>query len=90
MSLWGDSTTGNFLRVVALVLSRFWGDQTKTEAGLRKLAEEAAAKKKEAWRLWMEAQKNGQSDDVVRYHSAYNSWDTELKRLQQQAAADRS
>lgn len=89
MSFQGDSVVGNFLRVIALILGRLWGDQTKTEANLRTRAEEAAAKKQEAYTRLREAQREGRMADVARYLSAYNQWDLVLKSVNEQAVSER-
>lgn len=91
MSLQGDSVVGNLLRVAGLVLGRLWGDQTKEAAALRRLAEEAAAKKKEAYAKLRAAQRARRPlAEVAQWLSAYNSWGAELDRLREQAGAERA
>ena len=78
------------LEVAGKVLSRQWGDQTAAESTLRKLAEEAAAKKRESYEKLREAQRAKDPAQVAQYLSAYNGWTAELRRLRERAAAERS
>ncbi len=76
-------------RLASILFGRAWGDQTSRESKLRTLAEEAAAKKREAYEKWKKALRDHDGRAVVLYHDAYNGWSAELKRLHAQAAAER-
>ena len=72
------------------LMQRVWGDQTAAEASLIKQAEAAAAKKHDALAKLQEARNQGDADATARYLSAVNDWDAALRRLRDQAAAQRS
>lgn len=72
------------------IMSRVWGDQTSAEASLQQRAEEAATKKHAALALLREANASGDQHAISQALSALNGWDAELKRLKDQAEAQRS
>lgn len=76
------------LELANRILQRTWGDRTSRQDQLRAAAERAGQKKREAMGLYKEAQRRKDKHAMAQYLSAANGWDSELKRLSDQAAAD--
>lgn len=85
----GLEAVATFFDTVNKVLTRLWGTQTASQASLQARAEQAANKKHEALALLQQARNEGDLDAVDRYLSAVNGWDAELRRVREQAAAQR-
>jgi hypothetical protein len=86
---WSDALTAIF-GTIKKGLDVIWGDQTIAESSLEKRAEKAAKQKQQAKEDLRKANIDGDLPACAEALSRLNAYDSELRRLRDEAAAKRA